>query len=883
MEHPPNQDLPDLPNGQRRVHPSPRPEIIGHSYLEEQPQAGTSLDVLLGAQEGYIVGRIGNHFLRLQTDAHLLTAAPTGEGKGIGYIIPNLLDHPGSAFVIDMRGETVAATANARRLMGQDIVVLDPYNVTDGRWGRDSFNPLDTLDPDNHYTFEANVVRLAEALMFDKDGRKSNEPIWDNVTKEMMVGAITFVMTGRPEEKRNLWEVVKLFIMDERELADFQRELAYVIAEQGDRVYYALKMYWANMTASREKTKIPDNAISQANSLLGWTGHRTFRDMTDHSTFSFADMQNEKMTVYLVIPEEHMGVAATWVRVLLESAIFSHKNTATPTRLLRQDKRSLFLIDEFPAFGKLEEIEKGTSTARGRGINLWLFVQSLSQLDKIYGEHGARAIINNTAMLQAFGSNDIKELEYYSQLIGEELFDVESVSLGVTETVGESEAQGQTFTVSNAFSTAYGTSTQKTRSEGQNWSKTSTEGHAISHGTGDSETTGVTNATGGSDGTNINRTSGSQAGSSYHYGSGGGGGGGSSGSSSSVSLGRSFARNWSRGLSTSKTRSRNQGMSRNYSTAQGGGGNVVFATAEGQSTTDTTTQSTAEGITTTKTKNTSTGHTRTVTIKPEQRRVETARSLRVKLGGTGQLLSLRGRHPCLVPRMNFVATYQDTGLPMFPLMKALTSIGRFDRLADDPLIAEPYDRLHEILGSEIALLPAAPLDTGFSPELAVQHRNVVRNFKTTYAKHRHGLDKQLRAIEDAAFLLHSLYGLFEEGLHIEGMDEAIHKASQPPEIEAPEFKVLEQLPIFAEEPDEQWEHNSGWLSTVYETPLSKATAIVRGDAENLKERAAQQERARGWVQDRLLDTAVRIDDLLADCADYEGQKRHQFVTAKYGY
>jgi hypothetical protein len=53
---------------------------------------------------------------RFRQDGHMLTCAPTGAGKGIGAVIPNLLDYPGSAFVLDLKGENYAVTARARRV-----------------------------------------------------------------------------------------------------------------------------------------------------------------------------------------------------------------------------------------------------------------------------------------------------------------------------------------------------------------------------------------------------------------------------------------------------------------------------------------------------------------------------------------------------------------------------------------------------------------------------------------------------------------------------------------------------------------------------------------------------------------------------------------------
>src|ERR1700676_912283 len=72
-------------------------------------------------------------------DGHLITFAPTGTGKTSGPVICNALKHPGQLIVIDMKGEIFAATAEARRGMGQRVHVLDLRD--DGESG--SLNPLD--------------------------------------------------------------------------------------------------------------------------------------------------------------------------------------------------------------------------------------------------------------------------------------------------------------------------------------------------------------------------------------------------------------------------------------------------------------------------------------------------------------------------------------------------------------------------------------------------------------------------------------------------------------------------------------------------------------------------------------------------------------------
>ena len=69
------------------------------------------------------------------SDAHIMTIAPTGAGKGTTSIIPNLLMWPGSVFVIDPKGENIAITLSQRLKLNTDVFLLDPFFIVEDREG----------------------------------------------------------------------------------------------------------------------------------------------------------------------------------------------------------------------------------------------------------------------------------------------------------------------------------------------------------------------------------------------------------------------------------------------------------------------------------------------------------------------------------------------------------------------------------------------------------------------------------------------------------------------------------------------------------------------------------------------------------------------------
>ena len=53
---------------------------------------------------------------------------------------------------------------------------------------------------------------------------------------------------------------------------------------------------------------------------------------------------------------------------------------------VKPEKPILFILDELPALGKMPVIEQAYGLMAGFGLQLWGFVQDLSQLENLYGK-----------------------------------------------------------------------------------------------------------------------------------------------------------------------------------------------------------------------------------------------------------------------------------------------------------------------------------------------------------------------------------------------------------------------------------------------------------------------------------------------------------------
>jgi type IV secretion system protein VirD4 len=96
---------------------------------------------------GFLLGKMGKpkssaKFLCSTTFPHCLVVAPTGRGKGTGFVIPNLLCFVGSAVVLDVKGENFDKTSRKRRARGDKVWRFAPVD-----WDRPThrYNPLQRI------------------------------------------------------------------------------------------------------------------------------------------------------------------------------------------------------------------------------------------------------------------------------------------------------------------------------------------------------------------------------------------------------------------------------------------------------------------------------------------------------------------------------------------------------------------------------------------------------------------------------------------------------------------------------------------------------------------------------------------------------------------
>jgi type IV secretion system protein VirD4 len=142
---------------------------------------------------GYLPAEEKRHRARLITYGgarHRMVVAPTRAGKAVSASVPALLDHPGSAVVVDLKGgELSLITARYREhVLGQSVRIIDPYDVVCSRLGRRParLNPVDAVNLEGDEPFDE-AMQIAEACVIPETYGDTH---WSGEAEALIAGLI---------------------------------------------------------------------------------------------------------------------------------------------------------------------------------------------------------------------------------------------------------------------------------------------------------------------------------------------------------------------------------------------------------------------------------------------------------------------------------------------------------------------------------------------------------------------------------------------------------------------------------------------------------------------------------------------------------------------
>lgn len=414
------------------------------------------LYLLTGSSRYYIVDPVTN-------PTHMILIAPSRAGKGIGIIIPTLLTWRGSMIVSDLKEENLQMSGAYRKyILGHEVIAFAPTDdrptyrfnpVNEIRWGtpnegKDVENLLDIIvgppdGKDAHWKTNAKALLTGSLIHLKYKHARMNmdkglTPYDEGYIETSLYHVREFLTVADLDDNNEPMEFRDKLIKENQEVSHFPNELwvhnvtsdvpMLLLDITQDRAQ-TITIFTEEAKAKPDKHPTvqqqfgafiskPDgeggSVLSTAITALDIFGEKIVADNTATSDFILGDIRGRKKPtdLFLVVPPSDMSRVGKLFKLIMEFIIT--RGTENEAKAKKQHK-CLLLIDEFPAFGKMDNLVRELGYIASYGFKALIVVQGLEQIKEIYKNY---EILTNAVTQIFLSPRDGETKKHLSETLG---------------------------------------------------------------------------------------------------------------------------------------------------------------------------------------------------------------------------------------------------------------------------------------------------------------------------------------------------------------------------------------------------------------------------------------------------------------------------------
>jgi len=333
---------------------------------------------------------------------HFFTIGRPGCGKSQLFyrIIQKVMDRGDKAIIYDFKGDQVAKFFDPEK-----HILFNPFDKRCAAWN--IFNEIESpLD----------IRSIANSLI----PITGNDPYWSNAARDVFAGILTACyQAGRKSND----EVYRCSSMPAQDLAEF------------------LSRYQGTETATRHLAQ--DKAGASILSIMS-SSTQCFEYLRnvkgDFSIRKWASNDSDRRCVFLTNYSEISDTIRPVLSLFIELA--GKRVLSLPDS---RERRFFFFIDEFGTLNNLSTIPTMLTNGRSKGMSIWIAIQDMGQIEKIYGKDISQTIVNSCATSFTFAVNDPFTADFVSRKIGER--EIRQVNVSYSE--GQSPSSTTSYQTMN--------------------------------------------------------------------------------------------------------------------------------------------------------------------------------------------------------------------------------------------------------------------------------------------------------------------------------------------------------------------------------------------------------------------------------------------------
>lgn len=357
---------------------------------------------------------------------HTLVLGSSGTGKTMRVVLPYVLSAIKSnenIVVTDGKNKLLNKVYNKLKEKNYEIVTVNMRNPQNSHAWNPLYLPYQYYLNDDLDTCIELLDDLGKNIMMDRLPGESTDPFWATSSKNMFVG-LAIALFEDPETKQDMINLRSIYYMS---LKGFERFGGSTFIHQ----YFKHKPiesraleYMSSVLNAPNETRGSILSVFYQK-LLSFVSKTSFWDKLCENEIDIFHLCSAKTAVFLIFEDEKSESSAfinIFLRQLYEAYIKNSNNIDYKPDFIHCH----FILDDFLSLMPFYNLPNILMAARERNVSFLFSVNSMSLMEKIYGEELTDFISDNCANWVIFRNSEVKFIkkikEYIELFFGQEAF-----------------------------------------------------------------------------------------------------------------------------------------------------------------------------------------------------------------------------------------------------------------------------------------------------------------------------------------------------------------------------------------------------------------------------------------------------------------------------
>lgn len=395
----------------------PKEEIFGSARfatLLEIQKAGLLPDKQERAKNKYpsvLIGKLKDKFMHFAGQQFIYLAAPTRSGKGVGIVIPNLLNYRDSVVVVDIKFENFVFTAGFRKSQGQEVFLFSPDGYSETEEARKKgiirshrYNPLHYVRRDMKYR-DSDIQKIFTSIF----PPKSDDP-WNDLAANFARGMTAYLMDLEASGEIGPDEVTFPKLVElggEKGGYVGVMERAIQSDEEGEfKLSPACIAEFNKFIALHDKGQ--QSVLMSFNAEMGIYSTPTCKAAMTGNDFDFNDLRRKRISLYVGLTPNGLVTYSKLINLFFSQLIMANTQVL-PDQDDDLKYQILLVLDEFPAIGAVNILADAIGFTAGYNVRYLIIVQDHSQTEAIYGKERANNLRKNCMVQLVYPPKTVDE------------------------------------------------------------------------------------------------------------------------------------------------------------------------------------------------------------------------------------------------------------------------------------------------------------------------------------------------------------------------------------------------------------------------------------------------------------------------------------------